>query len=778
MEQRAGRKGEITIQLTDRNKRMLAGLVSGLFLSILIHNITRTDGSFLTNLVQGYEFRSYDDRMRSRASFVDEGSIDDVVIIDIDLNSIETLGNYYDWPHAYHGQLIDVVSSGSPSALIFDIIFDPKSSYDYDLVNALASSHSKLEPDLEQAADEYLITNDPLRLVQSTAQSPVVHHTIVLEHPDTVNFLYKMEGLPESYLAEGHTLDIPDDVSRILPSGERIGNLHFDLLSASHRVGTPNFPPDADGIIRRAPTAIRFDGSGEVFPSITMSAVMDILDIPPDGVVYDFDNNIMTLRDRSGEIVREIPIDDQGRIFVNYFGRFKTFTYIPYVYSFDSEMLDPSYWEGKVAIVGSSLAGLGDLKSTSVQESFAGPEIHANVIHSIIKDEFVRPVSAQKNMWTMVLLSCLLGVVCGLPSRPFWGFGVLLFGGAAWVIYATGQFLSHGIMWDVVRPVTSMTLTQLAVFSFTFLVMDRDKRFLRETFGTYISPKLIEQMVENKEEPKLGGSEAVHTAFFTDVQKFSTFSEKLSATDLVDLLNSYLTDMTTILLDNRGTLDKYIGDAIVAFFGAPVPVDDHELCACKAALEMQDGLEQLRRKWQSEGDRWPEIVHSMQNRIGIHTGTMVTGNMGSEQRMNYTMMGDTVNLAARLESSCKQYGVYTQISESTYLAVKDQVTVRELDRIIVVGRKEPVTTYELVSMKGAEPENMKNLLPGFAEALELYRKMEWDKAKKLFKSLEDHEDMYAGRGTNPCSVYVQRCEQYKQDPPKEPWDGVTVLTSK
>ena len=716
--------------------------------------------------------------MRARASFAEEGSIDEVVVIDIDHNSVEVLGNYYDWPHAYHGQLIDVVSSGSPSALIFDIIFDPKSSYDFDLVSALSSNNSTLGPGLEKAAKDYLTNNNPLRLIESTVNSPRVHHTVVLEHPDTVNFLYKMDALPGGYRAKGHTLDLPENISRMLPSGERIGNLHFDLLNASQHVGTPNFPPDTDGIIRRAPTAIRFDGSGEVFPSITLSAIMDILDIPSDGVIYDFENNIMKLENKSGEIVREIPIDSQGRIFVNYFGRFKTFTYIPFVYSFDPEMLDPSYWENKVAIVGSSLAGLGDLKSTSVQESFAGPEIHANVIHSILKNEFVTPVSSSGNMLAMLLLSCLVGIVCGLPSRPLWGFGIILLGGSAWLIYATDQFLSHGIMWDVVRPITSMALTQVGVFSFTFLVMDRDKRFLRDTFGTYISPQLIEQMVENKEEPKLGGSEAVHTAFFTDVQKFSTFSEQLTATDLVELLNTYLTDMTTILLENKGTLDKYIGDAIVAFFGAPVPVENHELYACKAALEMQDGLEKLRRRWKSEGDQWPEIVHNMQNRIGIHTGTMVTGNMGSEQRMNYTMMGDTVNLAARLESSCKQYGVYTQISESTYSAVKDDVTVRELDRIIVVGRKEPVTTYELVSLKGEETDSMRELLPGFGEAIQLYRGMEWDKAKTLFQSLEKHETMHPGRSTNPCRVYTQRCDAYKKSPPQEPWDGVTVLTSK
>ena len=155
--------------------------------------------------------------------------------------------------------------------------------------------------------------------------------------------------------------------------------------------------------------------------------------------------------------------------------------------------------------------------------------------------------------------------------------------------------------------------------------------------------------------------------------------------------------MTTILLDNKGTLDKYIGDAIVAFFGAPMPVKNHEYCACKTALDMQAQLKVLREQWISEGDRWTQKVHKMQNRIGIHTGLMVTGNMGSEQRMNYTMMGDTVNLAARLESSCKQYGIYTQISEDTYKAIKDDILCREVDRMVVMGRKEPITTYEKIS---------------------------------------------------------------------------------
>ena len=220
---------------------------------------------------------------------------------------------------------------------------------------------------------------------------------------------------------------------------------------------------------------------------------------------------------------------------MNYYGPFKTFSYIPYLYCFDPEMVDPSYWEGKVAIVGSALAGLGDLKSTAVQKTFAGPEIHANVIHSILKNEFLHPVSDSSHFWAILGISCLIGILCGIPAKPFYGFAIMVLGSLLWILFATNEFLSSSVMWDVVRPITSIALTQLSVFSYTFIVMDKDKRFLKNTFGTYISPKLIDQMVESKEEPKLGGEESVHTAFFTDVESFSSFSEQLSATDLVEL---------------------------------------------------------------------------------------------------------------------------------------------------------------------------------------------------------------------------------------------------
>jgi len=758
-------------------KRLGIGALIGLAVAIAV-SIGSQKISFIKDLLDGYEFGSYDSRMRTRVENVEESSIDSVVIIDIEQNSIEGLGNYNDWPHAYHGQLIDVVTSGNPKALLFDIIFDPENTFNYELVNALTSENAPQEEYLSQATDQYLVSNDPSRFVLSTFESQKVYHALVFELEDTLNFQYKMDSEPEGYDRPDHLINLPLDQAQRLPIGDRLTNTHMDLINAAKRAGSANFPQDQDGIIRRAPTAIYFEGPNHVYPTLVLAAAMDILGIPADGFDYDFDNLILRLSDTTGTVIREIPIDDQGRMFVNYYGRFKTFYYLPYMYCFDPEMLDPSYWEGKVALVGASLPGLMDLRNTPVQETFAGVEVHANVIHSVLQNEFVSITDAQTNLWALLIICILLGVLVSIPAKPLYTLPVPLLAIAVWVIFTYNAFFNDLKMWEVIRPAISMGGTYLGIFLYNFLIVEKDKRFLKDTFGTYISPELIDQMFDAKEEPSLGGEEGYHTAFFTDIQSFSAFSEKLSASDLVELLNGYLTEMTNILLDNKGTLDKYIGDAIVAFYGAPAPVDDHEYWACLTAVKMQEGLAELRAKWQGEGDRWPEIVHNMQNRIGVNTGPMVTGNMGSTMRMNYTMMGDTVNLAARLEASAKQYGVYIQVAEETYKVCKDKFIWRDLDYVIVMGKTEPAQVFELIAEAGNMPSGYDKLLPAYHEAVKLYRNQDWLKAIEAFKASDELEDMFPGRKTNPSRVYIPRCEHYKENPPGDDWDGSWALTKK
>ena len=329
----------------------------------------------------------------------------------------------------------------------------------------------------------------------------------------------------------------------------------------------------------------------------------------------------------------------------------------------------------------------------------------------------------------------------------------------------------------IIAPITGLVLTYSSNIIYQFLHEQQDKKFLRDTFGTYISPEVLDKMYEEKQAPTLGGIEGHHTAFFSDIQNFSTFSEVLEPEKMVAIMNEYLTVMSKIILDHEGTLDKYIGDAIVAFYGAPVNVENHEKKSCFTALAMQDALNDLRIKWKKEND-WPDIVYSMQHRIGLNCGKMVTGNMGSEMRMNYTMMGDTVNLAARLESSAKHYGVYNFVGENIYEATKDDFIFRFLDFVRVKGKNIPVKVYELVSHKDNISHENVALVKLFEDGLDLYYQQDWSNALSRFEEAEKIENHFTSRNTTPSNIYIKRCLKFKENPPGKDWDGVWTMTSK
>jgi adenylate cyclase len=317
------------------------------------------------------------------------------------------------------------------------------------------------------------------------------------------------------------------------------------------------------------------------------------------------------------------------------------------------------------------------------------------------------------------------------------------------------------------------------VLSYKIFIEGKDKRFLKQAFGNYISPELIEIMHESGEAPKLGGEAGVKTAFFTDIQSFSTFSEQLSASVLVELLNEYLTEMTDILLANKGTLDKYEGDAIIAFYGAPMKLENHAELACKTTIQMQEKLLELRKYWVSQGDKWPLIVHNMRMRIGLNSGDIVTGNMGSKNRMNYTMIGDAVNLAARLEESAKQYGIFNHVSQMTQSLCADKFVFRELDTIKVVGKSQPVTTYDLMGETGNTEDYLLELKDKFEKGLEYYKNQDWKSALSFFQqSLELEIKRYDDTKTNPSEIYIDRVKNFMLYPPPRDWDGVYTLTKK
>ncbi|MEC7871619.1 MAG: adenylate/guanylate cyclase domain-containing protein [Candidatus Neomarinimicrobiota bacterium] len=477
----------------------------------------------------------------------------------------------------------------------------------------------------------------------------------------------------------------------------------------------------------------------------------------------------------------------------------------------------------KIVVIGTSVEVHHDYKQTpfynyaGIQQLTPGMETHANAIQTMIDDNYINVLGGglteffnEYNQYPfshlmlimllslialailsfvnpvvagfLIILECLVyfAVACGLFAGDiFWGIKTILpnFMISNLSLHYQLPQIGESYIIPIVAPLSSVMVTYFGIVLYDFIMEQKDKKYLKNTFGAYISPDLIDQMYEDKQEPKLGGQAGYHTAFFSDIQSFSSFSEILEPEKMVSLMNEYLTEMTSILLEHKGTLDKYIGDAIVAFYGAPVPLEGHEYHACMTALEMERKLQLLRKKWSSEG-HWPELVHNIRHRVGLNSGKMVTGNMGSSMRMNYTMMGDTVNLAARLEPAAKQYGVYTIVAQNTYKAVKDQFEWRMLDYLTVKGKKKPVKAYELFSVKDDLNNDQSQLITAFNEGIDLYFKQEWNKALSKFKEASELEEDFPDRPTTPSLIYIQRCEFFSKNPPAKDWDGVWIMKSK
>ena len=485
----------------------------------------------------------------------------------------------------------------------------------------------------------------------------------------------------------------------------------------------------------------------------------------------------------------------------------------------------------KIVILGVSVEVLHDVKSTpfynymDLSQLTPGMETHANAIQTILHNNFLTVFGGKTTRYLadgssyplenilLISVMCLFAffILTRINTHPLLAGLIILSQGLIYYAVSMGLFAndyfwfwkstlsnilpdfihSHfyeslqvnlpapgqSFIMPIVAPISGLVLTYSSNIIFQFLHEQQDKKFLRDTFGTYISPEVLDKMYEEKQAPTLGGIEGHHTAFFSDIQNFSTFSEVLEPEKMVAIMNEYLTVMSKVILDHEGTLDKYIGDAIVAFYGAPVAVENHEKKSCFTALAMQDALNDLRIKWKKEND-WPDIVYSMQHRIGLNCGKMVTGNMGSEMRMNYTMMGDTVNLAARLESSAKHYGVYNFVGENIYEATKDDFIFRFLDFVRVKGKNIPVKVYELVSHKDNISHENIALVKLFEEGLDLYYQQDWTNALIRFKEADKIEDHFTSRNTTPSNIYIERCLKFKETPPGKDWDGVWTMTSK
>ena len=314
----------------------------------------------------------------------------------------------------------------------------------------------------------------------------------------------------------------------------------------------------------------------------------------------------------------------------------------------------------------------------------------------------------------------------------------------------------------------SIVLGYIGSTAYHFITERRQKGMIKGMFSQYVNATIVDELISNPDNLKLGGQRRNMTIFFSDIAGFSTFSENKEPEDLISFLNEYLSEMTRLVFENKGTLDKYIGDAVMAFWGAPVPLENHQYLCCKAALDMQKRLVELQEKWEREGQ---PLIHA---RMGINSGDMVVGNVGGTQRFDYTVMGDCVNLASRLEGANKEYGTSIMISETTYEAVQHLVIARELDLLVVKGKTKPIRVYELVGDKNDKiPAVILECFEPYLQGIELYKTQKFRDAIEQFKKA-----LSINPADKPSSVYLKRCELLLTDPPEPDWDGVFHMTRK
>ena len=424
---------------------------------------------------------------------------------------------------------------------------------------------------------------------------------------------------------------------------------------------------------------------------------------------FDADGNLVKEGKRRVVPYIDIPINEQGNMLVNFMGypssdspdgpqTFPVRSYSSYASKAPASE-DSSTWRrtiaapNKIIMVGAFAKGMAaDEKPTPLGLMY-GIELHANALNTILMDNFIKPAPVWMDLAVLALLVLIVAFMSSRLSTLISFFGTLLLV-AGYFVGVTTVFDTQSLLINFTVPAISMIFTFIAIVVYRAMTEEKDKKRIRDTFGKYVSPKVVEQLTENP--PELGGVDRELTVFFSDIRGFTEKSESMSSQELVNYLNIYLTAMTNTVVEYYGTLDKYIGDAVMGFWGAPVPQPDHALLACKCALRQMERLAELNEKWPPE--RRIDIG------IGINTGIMTVGNMGSPMRMNYTLIGDNVNLASRLEGTNKTYGTNIIMSEYTYGLVKDKVLVRELDNIRVKGKNKSVLIYELIDvLEGLDP---------------------------------------------------------------------------
>lgn len=715
------------------------------------------------------ELKTLDLRFKSRG--IRKGS-DAVVLAVIDEKSLDKEGRW-PWPRSKIARLIDSLSDDGAKVIAFDIGFlEPDENNNLSFIQQLETKVASLKlksKELDSFLDaSKVLANNDLILANAIKRSKA---KVIL------GYFFHMSQKALGYKIERETIDnniaqISGSRYPIIHSYQKEPNIDPYFESYAPEVNLPilnqsadssghfNMFPDIDGTVRWIPLIIKC-GQVDVFPALSIPSIWHYLDQPP-LIVKIASYGVEGVQ--MGEI--NIPTDESGQMMINYLGPPKVFPHYS-IADIINNKIPKGEFKDKIVIAGATATGIYDLRSTPFSTIYPGLEIHATVIDNILQQQFLfRPKWAKIfDLLAIILIGIIMGfVIPRLSAVKGILFAIGLF--MAYIFFSRLLFVKYGLWFNITYPLAALIVIYISLTIYKYMSEERERKKIKSAFTYYVSSSVVNEMLKHPEKLKLGGDRKDLSVLFSDIRGFTTIAEGLTPEDLVHLLNEYLTVMTDIVFKYDGTLDKYMGDAIMAIYGAPLDLPDHPFKACQSALEMIKELKRLNQKWIGEGKQPMDIG------IGINTSPMMVGNMGSVQRFDFTVMGDSVNLGSRLEGANKSYKTNIIISEFTFERVKNELACMELDSVRVKGKKQPVRIYNLIGDKDLS-DIQETVINQFNQAVSLYKERKWGAAIHIFENITVMDpSLYAAQ------VYIERCLELKKKPPSADWDGVYEMTTK
>ena len=712
------------------------------------------------------EYKVYDVLLSQRPKPIPSGL---VTVVDLDEKSLAEVGQW-PWPRYQIALLLGRLKQYGVLAAGMDIVFsEPDRTSPVRIKRELAG----LGVDMDFTNLPETLRDNDLLLAQNLSSGPYVLGYFftwqsedsagqAVEHvlPPPRVVVRRASGSPGAPGAPGKSVQIPSATSVVSPLPE--------LSRSDHWAGFFNSFPDHDNIVRWAPLVISWKNT--VYPSLALSTLMcafgdgsALLTVDPNpygGQDLAFNLDLGPLGRR------RVPMDKNGRVLLDFRGPARTFPYVSAVDVMRGRVPRESL-EGKIVFVGTTARGLEDARATPVDQTFPGVEAHATVADMVLSGRFLRHPMDAWYMEQMLLAFFGLGVTVLLMfTRSLWvGIASLLAGAGMWY----GSALSMNRLNFYLSPLSPLMALAVNFTLLTFLKFlreERKKRFIQSAFSHYLSPKVVDEIVAQPEKLNLTGEEKEMSILFSDVRGFTTISEKLTPSQVVALLHEYFTPMTRLIIGNMGTLDKFIGDAIMAFWNAPADVAGHPRLAVKTALAMLGELDRLK-----EGFR-TRYGFEIEAGIGLHLGTARVGNFGSEDLFDYTIIGDNVNLCSRLEGLTKYYHQRLLVTGAMRDAAGGDFAWIEVDRVLVKGKYEPVTIHAIHD-RAAPGE-----LARWAAGLELYRARRFAEARAVFEELKAAWATPATGSDGLCALYAERCRTMEELPPGPEWNGVFEHTTK